>query len=203
MSFNPISDIKKAVSKAEHAVSDLGSKAKHEIEGAAQSARHEVEHVANSAKHEIEGAAQSARHEVERAGNEVVETFQDRIPDLVKSALEEALKAVASGALDKAVDIVQVAAPDQFDLKVGPVSMSVGDVKYRIDTLQRWAHDPPTDKQHIREMIETLAPSSVSVEIAFSVALLVVQSDSLECGVTMTWETSSFLDKFEDILGSF
>ena len=214
MSWNPIGDIKKAVSKAEHAVGDLGKKAIHDVEGIANKAKHEVEGVANNAKHEVEGLANTAKHEiqkveqeakhgVETAGHEVVKTFEERIPTLVEDAIDQALKAVASGALNKAVDIIQIAAPDEFDLKVGPVGLSIGDVKTRIDTLQRWATDPPTDKSHIREMIETLAPTSVSVEIAFSVALVLVQSDSLECGVTMSWETSSFLEKFEDILGAF
>lgn len=201
MSFNPIGDIKRALSKAEHAVEDLGKRAKHDIEGAANSAKHGIESAANSAKHDLEGAAKKARHDIEGAAHEVQRTFEQRLPALVEDALHEAIRAAASGALTKAVDIIQVAAPDEVDLTVGPITLAIGDLKERIDTLQKWARRPPTGKGEIRQIIEEVAPSSVSVNLSFSLALVVVQTDSLECGVNLSWETAKFLDKFEDILG--
>ena len=52
-------------------------------------------------------------------------------------------------------------------------------------------------------MVQTLSPTGVSVELSFSLALLVVQSDSLELGITINYETADFLDKIEEITGKF
>ena len=214
MSWDPVKDAKKWFNRVKNEGENAFNRVKKEGEHAFNSVRREGQNcvgmlrdIGKQVSQEIESGAKSVGREVENgvrtAGREVEDAFEKKLPELLEDALEEMLKAVASGALDKALDIIQVAAPTSVDLKVGPVGLSIGDITNKIDTLQRWAHNPPTGHGDIREMIETLSPTAVSVEISVSLALLVVQSDSLELGITLNYETADFLNKIEEITGKF
>ena len=81
--------------------------------------------------------------------------------------------------------------------------LEIGDMTGRIDTLQRWAKKPPSSKNDIRQIIIEVAPTSVSINLSFSLAFLFVQTDSLAFGISATYETEDFLNKMDAILGRF
>ena len=129
-----------------------------------------------------------------------LESISGQAEQLVKDALAEVLKAAQSGVLNKAVNLVQVVLPSAIVLKIGPLSFAVDNVNERIDVLQKWAKNPPSGVDGIKEMILEFAPSSVSIDLSISLAFLVVQSDSLEAGFSMTWDVEDFIYRLEDII---
>ena len=129
-----------------------------------------------------------------------VKRIDDRIEDAAQDVLREILRAAASGTLDKAVDVIQVALPSTFSLKIGPLGLELSDVKDRIDTLQRWANHPPKSDKDVKEMVRTLAPTSVSLNIDFQLALVFISSDALEVGFGMSWNTEDFLEHYDDLM---
>ena len=182
-------------------------------------ARKVVEQIFNRAKRDIERFAESAVKDTkaaftkdlpklaESAFEETRVAFEEKLPELAEKAARDAVAAImaeaAKGTFTKAVDVAQVLAPDTLGIKIGPVGMTIGNVKDRIDTLQRWANNPPRSKEDIKECIITLAPTSVSVAVDVQFALLVVSSDALEVGFSAEWETASFIEKFDDIIAHF
>ena len=126
----------------------------------------------------------------------------DEIPKLVEEALELAIKEAQKGVLGKAVKILEAAAPDKVNLTIGPVGLEIENVHQRLTVIKSWAKNPPTDKAHIRSMIETIGPSSVSINLSAELALVFVSSSSLSLGMAMTWNTSDFLTRFETIMHS-
>ena len=93
--------------------------------------------------------------------------------------------------------------PSSTSLSLGPFVLAIDNVTERVDVLQRWASKPPSSKSDIRAIIEEIAPSSVSINLSFSLAFLVVQTDSLEFGIESTYETKDFLDKFDELLSHY
>ena len=179
MGWNPIKEAEKAAKKvvnkivdpAAKAAKSLVNKAGDEVRSGVRKAGHEVESGIKRIGHEVESGVKTVGHEVEsgvrKAGHEVQDAFEDKLPELLTDALDEILKAAASGALDKALDVIQVAIPSSVNLKIGPLGLAIGDINTKIDTLQRWAHRPPTGHGDIREMVETLSPTAVSIELSF------------------------------------
>ena len=211
---NPFKSIEKKIkqgieslgNKVKQGVESVGNKIKREVESTGKKAVGEVEKGAKRAVGEVEKGGKTFVAEIEKGGKkaigEIDKAGQKAIKEIekgVNTAFQAMLREIQKGALNKAVDIIQVAAPDAVELKMGPIGLPIEDIKERIDTLQRWAKKPPSKNSDIKKMILELAPTSVSVELSASVAFLVVQSDSLEFGVTMSWQTEMFLEKFEDI----
>ena len=208
---NPFKSIEKKIKKG---LESLGNSIRgnlnkfgHEIEGNLKKTGSSVEGGFKKLGHEIEDGLKKVGHECEgnlkKAAFEIEDTFKEKLPDLFHEALTKIVEEIEKGALHKAVDIIQVAAPSSMELKLGPMSMTVEDIKDKIDTLQEWSDNPPTGHGDIKEMVETLAPSSCSLEISVSLAALFVQSDSLEFGVTLTYTTEQFLESLEDLVGKF
>lgn len=228
MGWNPVGELKKLFSKAKDEISSGLNKVKNEVGSGinrvkwyAEKGKNEVNSLASKGKKEVTDLANKGKREVNDLTNkgvrevtDLAKTATDEIKDAadkakegveqaVETCLQTMLSEISKGALNKAVDIIQVAVPDSVGLKIGPVSLDISDVNSRIDTLQRWASHPPTSKEDIKEMIVTLAPTSVGVEFDVQLALLVVSSDALEMGISLSWETQSFLDKFESIMSRF
>ena len=133
---------------------------------------------------------------------DIPEEVFEKVPELVEKALEAAIKEAQKGVLSKAVHVLEAAAPDKVGLTIGPVGLNIGDVHDRLDTIKQWAKHPPSSKHDIRRMIETIGPSSVSINLSAELALVFVSSSSLSLGMSLSWETSAFLDRFEQIMGA-
>jgi len=196
-------DIKKGISKlgdsVKHEVQILGKEAKHEVEKLAVEAQHELSKAADNAEMEVTHLAKQAAQDVEHAAKEAKAGLEEGF----HAAMAEALKAVSRGALHKALTVAKTLTPDQMGLSLGPVSMAVEDVDQRIDVLEKWTHNPPTDTHHIKELIREIAPTSVSVQIDVQVAALIVTTDDLSIGFSATWTTEGFLQSFDDIMAAF
>ena len=205
MPFNPFKkgdwdklgkQTKNEFSKIERALRDVGEDVKVELRKLGADCRNGVRAMGR----EVEDG-------LRKSANEIKDGFEKELPALAEAAARDAVAAImaeaAKGTFTKAVDVAQVLAPDTMGIKIGPVGMTIGNVKDRIDTLQRWANNPPRSKADIKECIITLAPTSVSVEVDVQFALLVVSSDALEVGFSAEWETASFIEKFDDIIAHF
>lgn len=205
-----IGKIKKVGSDAAKSVTKRGD----EIRGSLRSFGNEVEDSVKSIGSEIEDAVESAGEvavkQIEEVSKNLADELEDRFEeafdkaeDVIKDAMQAAMKEISKGALNKIVDVVQIVAPTSVDITLGPVTISIGDIGERIDVLQKWASNPPSGKDDLRAIIIELAPTAVSIELSFSLAFLVVQSDSLEIGTCSTYETYDFLNHMDDILQQF
>ena len=205
MPFNPFKkgdwdklgkQTKNEFSKIERALRDVGEDVKIELRKLGSDCRNGVRAMGR----EVEDG-------LRKSANQIKDGFEKELPALAEAAARDAVAAImaeaAKGTFTKAVDVAQVLAPDTMGIKIGPVGMTIGNVKDRIDTLQRWANNPPRSKEDIKECIITLAPMSVSVAVDVQFALLVVSSDALEVGFSAEWETASFIEKFDDIIAHF
>ena len=88
MSWNPVNDVKKALSGAKHEI-DNGL---HRIEGCVKSAEHKLEGKIDDGLHKIEGNLQTAEHVIESRAREA----EHRIEEAITEKLPEALKALES-----------------------------------------------------------------------------------------------------------
>lgn len=203
MGFNPIKDLRKLFRKAEHEIHDLSHEAEKGINNLAQQGRHELSSITELGKNEL----QSTFSELGKQAEAMVEKSMAELKHEAETTFHEVISAImaelTASTMRKAVDIAQTLAPDTMSLKIGPFGLEIDDVKDRIDTMQRWADHPPNGKDDLKEMIITLAPSSVSVEIDIQFAALIVSSDALEVGFAASWNTESFIEKFDDIVAHF
>ena len=177
----------------------VGSQVEGEVKDVARHAESGIKSVAHDAEESLEKCAKDAKDDME----EFAEEAWDEAKEAATEAAQAALAEMSKGALNKVVDATQVLMPSSVNLSLGPFVLAIDDVTKRIDVLQRWASKPPSTKNDIRAIIEEVAPSSVSINLSFSLAFLVVQTDSLEFGIESTYETADFLDKFEVLLAHY
>ena len=78
--------------------------------------------------------------------------------------------------------------------------MDIEDIGSRLDTLERWRDNPPKGKDDLKEVIITLAPTRIHLQVYISLAALFVQSDALSVGWHGTWETKLFLDHYDELV---
>ncbi len=213
--MNPFKGVEKSIKKGLNKLGDeiksgirkVGS----EVEGRVKWVGRKAEESVRKVEHEVEDKLKDTAHDLteglEKKGSELLDTVEDAaeeafeaVKDEAMVAAQAALKAASSEALNKVVDAAQVLMPTEVDLSLGPFGLAIGDVSQRIDVLQKWAKNPPSSKSDIRDIILEVMPTSVSIELSFSLAFLVVQSDSLEFGVTSVYETEDFLNKMDDLL---
>ncbi|MYD93351.1 MAG: hypothetical protein F4Y02_06605 [Chloroflexi bacterium] len=135
-------------------------------------------------------------HMTGKAVEGVAEDVKDDVQKVVDAALEEALEEIAKGVLSQVLRLLDTAAPSSFSLAIGPVGLPFSDIRSRLADIRHYVSHPPTKKSEIKAMIVALAPDSVSITLNVSLALLVAQSDSLQIGATLTWETEEFIDNF-------
>ena len=172
--FNPFAKLEEEIKKALEALGDEEKKG--------------IETLAGQVKGQIESLGKSTLAAIEAEAKKV------------ESAI---LAALASKALQVTLDLINVVAPSDVQLQIAFVTFEISDVHDRIDTLEKWAKSPPTNKDHIKEIIEEIAPSSVSIVLDAALAALFVTSDDLSVGLNMTWDTKDFLDHFDDLLADF
>ena len=193
------SGIKKVGREVESSVKSAGNKAEGTIRSVADKAEHTVKDIAHEAEETLEKASKDALDEIEDAVEDALEAAQDAATTAARAALAE----ISAGALNKVVDAMQILMPSATSLSLGPFVLAIEDWTDRVDTLQKWASKAPSTKDDIRAIIEEIAPSSVSINLSFSLAFLIVQTDSLEFGVENTYETADFLDKFDALLSHY
>ena len=128
------------------------------------------------------------------------ESAAGEVVALVEAALQEALKAAQRGVLRQALRVLDAAAPDRVDLHIGPVGLWGINVRERIASIRHAAHNPPQSKADIRALVLALAPREVSVTLSAELALVLVASQSLSVGMTLTWEAEGFVGRFEKAL---
>ena len=190
------SGIRKAGSEVEGKVKYVGRKAEDSLKKVEHEAEDKLKSFGDDIEDKLEKTATETFETIEDAAEEAFETIKEEALE----AAQAALKAASSETLNKVVDAAQVLMPSEVDLSLGPFGLAISNVSERINVLQKWAKNPPSSKNDIREIILEVMPSSVSIELSFSLAFLVVQSDSLEFGVTSVYETEDFLNKMDDLL---
>ena len=203
---NPLSSVADEIKRGLQAI---GNEVKDEVRQVGNQAKNEVRKVADGAKGEVQSVARTAKDgalaEIKSEAGKVKDTIKGHVPEVLQEAKEEiekaaeaavkeVIKLIQSGTLNKAIDILQVAAPASATLKLGPVSFVIGDINNRIDEVQHWAKaGPPTNADGVRNLIQVLGPTSCTVDLtAYVVTPL---------GLEMTWETEEFLRRLDDIWG--
>ena len=212
---NPFKGLEKSIKKGLNKLGDeiksgirkLGSEVEGKVKYAGRKAEESVKKVEHEVEDNLKSFANDLEDKLEKTATDTLESIEDAAEDAFEAVKDEAmaaaqaaLKAASSEALNKVVDAAQVLMPSEVDLSLGPFGLAIGDVSQRIDVLQKWAKNPPSSKSDIRDIILEVMPTSVSIELSFSLAFLVVQSDSLEFGVTSVYETEDFLNKMDDLL---
>lgn len=115
----------------------------------------------------------------------------DHVFDKVKAALESAAARVAQDALQDVVDLVDDMAKDgiegpSFDLQLGIVSCAFEDPIHRVQDLKDAIKDGIKGYTEIKQVVNTLLPDTVTLEFSAEIEFLVVSSNALEAGVSMT-----------------
>lgn len=195
MGFNPFKKVRQAAEQAagaiEGAAQDVAGTAQHAGGGAVDTVGHGLDGAKDAVLHEIHQARDAALAQIESAVPHAIAEAADAIEDAAREALQAVLLALQAGALERAIDLIQVGVPSSAKIKLGPLSMDVGGINDRIDEVQAWAKSPPTDGPGVRALIELIGPTSVSVDLT---AYLVTP-----LGAELTWETAEFLDRLDDI----
>lgn len=212
---NPFKGLEKSIKRGltklgdeiKSSIRKLGSEVESKVKYAGRKAEESVKKVEHEVEDQLKDFAHDLEEEIEKTAKDTLETIEDTAEDVFEEvkdtaieAMQAAMRAASSEALNTVVDSIQVALPNSIGLSLGPIGLEIGDLTDKVDTLQKWAKNPPTNKSDIRAIIIEVAPTSVSLELSFSLAFLVVQSDSLEFGVTSTYETEDFLNKMDDLL---
>ena len=133
----------------------------------------------------IKGEAQDVGKKLEPLAEQALDAAEDR---LLQKALQHLVAVAAKGTLNKAIDLIQILPPDSLKLKVLAVFIIIDDTEERINTLQRWANNPPTSKKALKRMIRDLKPTACGIEADLQAALLIVSSDAIEVGFSCHME---------------
>ena len=123
----------------------------------------------------------------------------DRIEEAAKSALEAVIRAAASKSLGTALKLIDTIAPSNITLSFSVLSIDVGDVYDKIETIRRLAENAPGNSEEITQAVIDLAPESVSINLDIGLGLL-LQSDALSFGFGMSWSTEDVLEHLPALL---
>ena len=168
--------------------------------------RHDWEKAGDKIEDAAEQVGDAFKDTAEDAGKKLqplAEQAFDAAEEAVKKALQHLVAVAAKGTLNKAIDLIQILPPDSLKLKVLAVFIIIDDTEERINTLQRWANNPPTSKKALKRMIRDLKPTACGIEADLQAALLIVSSDAIEVGFSATWNTDRFLRRFDDLIKGF
>ena len=219
MGWNPVKEAEKqarravskivnpAVDSAKRTVNQIGDQAKSGIRSVAQQAESGVKRVA----HEAEGGLKQVGNEIENgvrtAGREVEQGITEKLPELVEDAIEEALKAAASGAvqrgLNAALDVIELVSPNTLGLTFGfeaalviqaefTVAIAIVNPTSKLTEIRKWAANPPNGRSEIIACFKDFGPTSFSVEGKFS-----------GNGFSAEWSGDDKYDKLDVFLAKF
>ena len=136
---------------------------------------------------------------IKKEGEAIKNALPGDVEDLLKKGLEEALEEffaiLSKGFLDRYIKLLDVAAPDGAWPTIGPVALAINDIRSKIDSLKKWAKNPPHDKDSLKQFIIELGPDQVWVTLTVSVP----GTDSLKAGGQLFWITENFLDRLDTL----
>ena len=192
----------KAIHDAENAISHGVNDGLHTVRDGVNKGLHQIEAAAINSKDQVFAEMRKRQAElvsnVERVGKDV----ENDIENAVHKAIKAAETAIEKGALKKAVAILRVAEPSSASIGIGPITMTIGDIPTRIDTLAGWVDNPP-DPSDWHTIVTTLAPTDVSVTIQAEISAVVVSSESLAISLTLDYTTEDFLNHVDKIKDAF
>ena len=177
-------------------VREVGQRAERDVKEASDKAGRGIRHVGSEVEDQVNKAGQTAVHEVEAAAKKGAHAAEKA----VEKALDKALALTARQAFDIAIKVIKVAAPSQYTASLGPVAIDIENIATRLDVLERWRDHPPRNKSDLKEVIITLAPTRIHLQVDISLAALFVQSDALSVGWHGTFETQQFLDRYDELM---
>lgn len=178
------------------------------IQPATEVAVGEIQEATNAsvgrAKDEISAHTASAKHEISDAVpvelNKAVEKAREEVEKIVWKAVELALVELEKGVLKKALAVIDASVPDLVSIQIGPITLFGIRVREKLDAVKRIAQNPPKDAAGFKQAAADLSPASVNVTLSGQLALLIVSSESLSVGMTLTWEPDRFLDRIEALI---
>lgn len=182
---------------------------------AVDSAEKAVDSAKNAALGAITKAEKSAVDAITKAGNEELKAFHDALSELdaVKQQIAQAehdITDVADKALQKVLDSLEKAAAKvaqdvltdvcdliddfekagiegpSFDVQLGVVSCSIEDPVGRVAALRDAIKDGVHGYTEIQDVVNIIVPDSVTIEFSAEIEFLVVRSNALEAGVSIT-----------------
>lgn len=127
-----------------------------------------------------------------------IDKIENKAKDAAEKVIEEIIKAISSQAFKQVVRWIEVFAPSQASLSLGPVEFGF-ELKDRLGYLKGLVKHPPKNKQGIIKVIRTLAPSEVTVSASVNLALG-IGSRELGVGGALTVETEKFINKIDSVL---
>ena len=183
MSWNPVKD---EWDKVKRWLSDRVNNAKRDINKAANSAESGIKSTATKAKREsigqIEDFAEKSEAGLKHVAIECQETFEHELKDIGERALkeiEEDLKAFAEGVVGELSSLGTGAllsfghkllkwASDEVDSEIGIsfITLVIHNVDERVESLVRYAQNPPKNRDEILDMVKTLSPEYVYIEVS-------------------------------------
>ena len=155
-----------------------------------------------------ETALNTAKAGIITATHEAEIVFTERLPDLLKQALESLEKAVGKEGLKitrRAIaeshkemgklrewdaELARYIDAQSIEVEIGPITLSYGAFYLRaeklVDALDRYINQPPAFRRtELLELIEAMGPDTVDLGIKVSAALFVVSSSSVGVGYRM------------------
>ena len=108
---------------------------------------------------------------VEDGGDYILSEFKDKLTDEVIEGLADAL--------DEALDVIEILAPDSYTLVFGAevalivqmeitVSMTIPNPMAKLTEIRHWADMPPKGRAEIIECIKDFGPESITIEAKVS-----------------------------------
>ena len=203
LGYNPFSHLVDEIKKA---LNSLGDEIKsgieslgNQIKGQLTSLAKQLEGQLNSLYSQLSGELQSDYTKLSGELQTEYDKVKDEVETEVKTVVEDILKAIESGALTKALNIIKLVAPTTFVVQIGPVSVDFDDIQSRISDFEKYASNPPSSHDEIIQFIKDLAPGSVSVTAGVQAAALLVTSSDLSLQFTATFSVKDFIDAADDI----
>ena len=205
------------VHEVEHALHSVEAKIEGEIKHLAAEATHDIEGIGNKIKHEGETLKHEFQADVlkaekglkaagEKVGAELKKDAQLALHEaekLAEAAAKAALAELSGRMLHLVVEGLKIVVPKQQQIQLGPIIIHIDEIHKRIETLEKWAKNPPKGKEDIRQIIHEVAPTSVDINLDIAFAFLFVESDSLSFGLVASFNTDEFLDKMDDLLAHY
>lgn len=219
--WNPIDEAKKAVRKlvgeARSGINKLGGQIKKDlrkVERDIEKTAHEVEGLTKKAEHEINSLVKNAEHGLHDAADSLKQTFEDDLRELAENAIEEVEEVIEKAAhalitfsttelLHRFIDLLQHhhITPEEFpELDLSVVRIKIKDVNERIDALQEYADKGVHSRDDIVRLVETLAPTYVTIVVSARLVALVASTNATGMGFKVPIPTAKLVGKIDDVL---
>jgi len=198
--FNPghwLHDIEDAGSKAVHGVEDAANKAKDDALGAIKDAQKaatdaitatgnaelDALHSALKELGDIKDQLDKAEHEVKNIAEQAMKDVLDKLESAAAKVAQDTLQAVCD-----LVDDFEAAGIEgpSFEIQLGIVSCSIEDPVSRVAALRDAITDGVHGYKEIQDIVNIILPNSVTIEFSAEIEFLVVSSNALEAGISIS-----------------